>query len=977
MKPRHPRLLARLLLLGGALGAAGGPASSETILAFASKDNTLYEDPFGELSNGAGQHFFVGQSAMDRTRRGLIEFDLGAIPPGSTITSVSLRLYMSRANQAGAEPASLHRALTEWGEAGSVAGGEEGAGEYPMMGDATWLHTFFNTQFWTAPGGDLAPTSSATTIVGSNGFYTWSTAAMAADVQAWVNDPAANHGWVVVGNETTFPTALRFDSRQVQNSNRRPVLTIEFTSPLPTGACCLDGGVCVETDASTCAGLGGVYQGDGTDCDPNPCPQPTGACCLGDGTCIIATHDDCNTMGGMFIGPGTDCDPDPCQLVLTPYLDPLPLPTPAQPVSGKIGGAAHYEIAMVETFQQLHSELPPTRVWGYAGSYPGPTIEARRGEPVTVTWINDLRDDKGNLRTTHVLPIDECLHGPDMTGQLPMTVVHLHGGHVGPESDGHPDLAFPPGMQSPLYTYPNNQPAATIWYHDHGLGITRLNVYMGLAGFYLIRDDAEDGLDLPRGEFEVPLAIQDRSFHADGSFAYPHAWQEHFFGDFILVNGKVWPYLEVKPGKYRFRMLNGSNSRFYTLSLSNGRGFVQIGSDGGLLPAPVKRPLITFGPGERVDVIVDFEGLAPGTEALLTNSAPSPFPGTPGEGVVQDVMKFIVVAGAAHTGALPAELVEVPAIPESEAEMERDFLLRRTMVMPANSGGHGGHPGDCEGMVWTINDLLWDDITEFPRLGGVEIWSFVNASGITHPMHMHLVQFQALDRQTFNLVGGEPVPTGPRIPLPPEDRGWKDTILVPPNEIVRVIARFEGFTGLFPYHCHILEHEDHEMMRQFEVVCVAPNIEEEPEAQDFVVGAQATFSVGATLGPLTYQWRRDGQPISDGPGGASPGGGTVSGAQGPALAISGVAGSDAGVYDCVVTNLCESSPSQPAPLIVRCIGDADGDGTITFVDLNALLGQYQAQVAPFSGADFSGDGVINFQDLNLLLGVYNLPCGPF
>ncbi len=961
--------LGRLLAVIGALAAASGPASSETILAFAAKDNTLYEDSFGLLSNGAGEHFFVGVNNMNAIRRGLIEFDLGAIPPGSTITGVSLQLYMSRANQAGPEPASLHRALAEWGEAESVADGEEGAGAFPMQGDATWLNTFYDTQTWSTPGGDFSPAASATVIVGSNGVYTWSTSAMVAEVQAWVNDPASNHGWVVVGNESTFPTALRFDTHEVSQANRRPVLTIQFTSPLPTGACCLDGGVCVETDATTCASLGGFYQGDGTDCSPNPCPQPTGACCLGDGTCILATHDDCMAMGGMFVGPGTDCDPNPCQLVLTPYLDPLPLPAVAQPISGQPGGAAHYEIAMIETFQQLHSELPPTRVWGYAGSYPGPTIEARRGEPVTVTWINDLRDEQGVLRTTHVLPVDECLHGPDMTGQAPVTVVHLHGGHVPPESDGYPEEAFPPGMQSPLYTYPNHQPAATIWYHDHGLGITRLNVHMGLAGFYLIRDDIEDALDLPRGEFEIPLAIQDRSFNADGSFAYPDAWQEHFFGDFVLVNGKVWPYLEVKPGKYRFRMLNGSNSRFYSLSLSNGRSFVQIGSDGGLLPAPVTRSIVTFGPGERIDTIVDFEGLAPGTEVLLTNSAPAPFPGVPGEGVIPDVMKFVVVAGAADTDAVPATLAEVPVIPEAESEADRDFILRRM-----NAGG-AGHEG-CPTSLWAINDLLWDDITEFPRLGGVEIWSFVNASGITHPMHMHLVQFQALDRQPFELVSGEPVPTGPRVPLPPEERGWKDTVLVPPNEIVRVIARFEDYTGLFPYHCHILEHEDHEMMRQFQVVCVAPNIGSGPAVQNFVVGGDAMFSVSATLGPLTYQWRRDGQPIADGPGGASPGGGTVSGAHEATLLIEGLTGSDAGDYDCVVSNQCDASTTAPAILTVRCVGDADGDGQINFVDLNALLGDYQTQVAPFTLTDFSGDGVVNFQDLNLLLGVYNLSCPP-
>lgn len=226
--------------------------------------------------------------------------------------------------------------------------------------------------------------------------------------------------------------------------------------------------------------------------------------------------------------------------------------SPAQPVTGVVGGEATYQIDMTQFEQQLHTDLAPTTVWGYAGSYPGPTIEATKDLPVTVEWINDLRDSGGSPRVDHYLPVDLCLHGPDSLGDAPRTVVHLHGGHVPQESDGYPEDTFLPG-ESATYIYPNNQLPATLWYHDHAMGITRLNVMMGLAGYYLLRDQFENDLNLPSGENEIPLVIQDRTFRADGSFVYPEQWQDQFFGDTLLVNGKVWPYLQVKQGKYRFR----------------------------------------------------------------------------------------------------------------------------------------------------------------------------------------------------------------------------------------------------------------------------------------------------------------------------------------------------------------------------------------------------------------------------------------
>jgi spore coat protein A len=396
-------------------------------------------------------------------------------------------------------------------------------------------------------------------------------------------------------------------------------------------------------------------------------------------------------------------------------------------------------------------------------------------------------------------------------------VVHLHGAHVEAAFDGYPEATFPPGQQV-VYQYSNWQLPSTLWYHDPALGITRLNVYMGLAGFYLLRDPFEQSLGLPSGEFEIPLAIQDRSFNPDGSLQYPATWQDLFFGEAVVVNGKVWPFLNVKQGKYRFRMLNGATSRTFTLTLSNGDPFIQIGAEGGLLPAPEAVNEITLGPGERVDVVIDFEPYPAGTEIFLTNSAPAPFPGDAGVGVIPDVMKFVVAAEAGHTIPLPAALRPMEVLQEADATALRELHLVKG---PGNA---------CSPFEWEIQSIVggavvgakWVDMVEFPELGETEVWKFVNRSGMTHPMHLHLVMFQVLDRQGFDEIGGEIVPIGTPVPPPPQEAGWKDTVQVGPNEIVRVIARFENYTGFYPYHCHILEHEDHEMMRQFQSVATVP-----------------------------------------------------------------------------------------------------------------------------------------------------------
>jgi spore coat protein A len=743
--------------------------TSTTVTVAPSKDNTLYEDATGSLSNGAGTKVIASKSSTGFIRRGVLAFNLvPAVPTGATVTNAILTMYNAQVGTNSAT-VTVHKATSDWGEGTSLATGDEDAGAPSTTGDATWIHRFYPSTNWTTAGGDYIATESASTSVGNADVYSWTSAALIADVQGWVNTPTTNFGWVVRGKETGPGNALKqFESRQSTDPTRRPKLEVTYLAPTtPTGACCLDNGTCDTLSAADCASAGGIYQGDNTSCDTAICP-----------------------------------------IVLEPFVDPLPLPAVATPVSGTIGGAASYQIAVTEFKQKLHRDLPLTTVWGYGGSYPGPTILASVGNMVDVTWINDLRDSTGTLRSEHYLAVDLCVHGPDMAGPSARIVTHLHGGHVGPESDGYPTQTSLPGQRQTFH-YPNiNQLPATLWYHDHALGITRLNVMMGLAGFYLLTDAFENALGLPSGEYEVGLAIQDRTFHPDGSLLYPAVWQDHWFGDKALVNGKVWPYFNVKRGKYRFRMLNGSTSRVYTLKLSNGAPFMQLGTEGGLLGAAVARDSITITPGERADVVIDFAPFAAGTEIILTNGAPAPFPiGDPMEPALPNIMKFIVQSTAGHTAPIPATLRPVTRLVEADSLVHRDFVLAKTPGPPP-----------CGGSIWTINGGTFDDAPEFPVLGSTEVWRFINRSGSVHPMHMHMVMFQILDRQPFIVQADTIALVGSPIPPGPEEAGWKDTAPVYPNQVMRVITRFEDYAGRYVYHCHILEHEENEMMRQFQVV---------------------------------------------------------------------------------------------------------------------------------------------------------------
>jgi spore coat protein A len=509
---------------------------------------------------------------------------------------------------------------------------------------------------------------------------------------------------------------------------------------------------------------------------------------------------------------------------LTPFLDPLPTPRVLRPKK-RSKDITYYEVKMEEFFHQFHSELSQTKVWGYEGQLPGPTIEVEQGECTHVKWMNNLPDK-------HFLPIDRTLHSSGEHMPEVRTVVHLHGAEVEPESDGYPDAWFTrdfdkcgPRFIQKVYKYPNNQRPTTLWYHDHAAGITRLNVYAGLAGIYIIRNEQERALNLPSGSYEIPLVIMDREFYNDGSLFYPSTIDDPpptypnpsitpgVAGDYIVVNGKVWPYLNVEQRKYRFRILNGSNERFYRLSLDSGQEFIQIGSDGGLLQKPVRMNEISIAPSERGDVIIDFTNQPVGTNIVLTNTARTPFDfgTTPDPETTGLVMEFRVVERTENdTSSVPQFLSTIKRFDENDACRIRDLTLDVTR-------------DSFNRLKFLLsNHEYMDGITENPVVGDVEMWRIINQGLAVHPIHIHQIQFQILDRipfdtDAFNLTGqlhftGEPEP-----PLPNE-RGWKDTVQALPGFVTRIIMRFGPYTGRYVYHCHILEHEDYDMMRPFDVM---------------------------------------------------------------------------------------------------------------------------------------------------------------
>jgi spore coat protein A len=329
-------------------------------------------------------------------------------------------------------------------------------------------------------------------------------------------------------------------------------------------------------------------------------------------------------------------------------------------------------------------------------------------------------------------------------------------------------------------------------------------------------------LNLPSGPFEIPLIIQDKSFNKDGSLYYPNQPDKpikgletsvvpEFFADTILVNGKVWPYLKVEPRKYRFRLLNGSNSRFYRIKLDTEQLIYQIATDGGLMEYPIGIKEIILAPAERADVIIDFTNLE-GKNIIVTNDAPAPFPdGDPGN-AVGIVMEFRVSLPltSIDTSVIPAYMMPLPKITEQSASKVRYLTLNDNM--------------DKYGREFMLLDnKQWDaPITENPKLGSTEIWYLINLTDDSHPIHIHLIDFQILDRRDFDVEKynkeGMIHYTGPALPPEPQERGLKDTVRANPKQVTRIIMNFGPYTGLYVWHCHILEHEDYEMMRPYIII---------------------------------------------------------------------------------------------------------------------------------------------------------------
>lgn len=526
---------------------------------------------------------------------------------------------------------------------------------------------------------------------------------------------------------------------------------------------------------------------------------------------------------------------------LRKYLEPLPLPG-AGIVVATPTGPNQYSFNQTQIARQLHPQLPPTPLWAYddgsgltgqAGSF-GMAVVAQSGTPLQMSFTH-------NLPTTYPdwLPVDTR---ETPLGNQVRLMTHLHGGFVAADSDGNPALT-PDGFgygetQTVYYTNQTPQmPASLLWFHDHGLGTTRLNVLAGLAAAYILRDEFDTGsepnpIGIPGGPYEIPLVIQDRQFNPDGSFLYPTSdipgavWIGEYFGDVMLVNGKVWPFLEVEPRLYRFRVLNGCNARILSLDIGGAKMW-QIGAEGGLWDRPVAVTRLVLAPAERADVLVDFGPLTGATLQIKNLKPPKPV-STPAPPLTQ-VMQIRVGDTVTKPGPtyIPASLPGRAAnLPAGQVAMTRYITLNEIAAETVD-------------WVLLLNGVDFEEpATETPRVGTVEDWVYVNLTGDTHPMHMHLVTFQVVGRTPFDVdayqaaYGGpngvpdgiDPTPfaIGPMLPPDPTERGFKDTVKANPGYFTTIRARFELPSGVttpqsYVYHCHILEHEDNDMMRPFTV----------------------------------------------------------------------------------------------------------------------------------------------------------------
>jgi spore coat protein A len=562
---------------------------------------------------------------------------------------------------------------------------------------------------------------------------------------------------------------------------------------------------------------------------------------------------------GLMVSRASLATAAPAAAGATPRLRKWVAALPVPPVLDGRGGGNSFAIAAREsTTWKFHPNLPATRTWGYWSGdtglpYLGPTIEATRRPndtvetSVTIEWRNEL----GNA----FLPNDPTIMGAVMPGQPAPIVPHLHGGENHPQFDGTPLQWFTKGgAKGPHYitntfTYYNEQRASMVWYHDHALGNTRTNVYAGLAGLYFIRDDQDTGeagnpLGLPAGPYEIPLVLQDKTFNADGSMFYPTEgvtefhpqWVPEFFGDVAVVNAQIWPFVDVEPRRYRLRIVNGSQARFYNLHFAeenSGRPltFAQIGADGGLLRTPVPMTALLIAPGERADVIVDFGGQR-NRAFVVTNNARAPYP-MGGRATLSQLLKIRVnraLQGVDDT--TPAANLELPTLPPLPAPSVTRVQHLSETIDPLTDAPINLNVEDAPYLDEHTN---LPEVTTKPAANAVEDWLLVNTTADTHPIHLHLVTFEVIDRRPFDVAAYDTKTqaiayTGPAVPAAPNENGRKDTVQAHPGQVTRIRARFElpdegtielppGVTNpQYVWHCHILEHEENDMMRAFEVV---------------------------------------------------------------------------------------------------------------------------------------------------------------
>jgi blue copper oxidase len=402
------------------------------------------------------------------------------------------------------------------------------------------------------------------------------------------------------------------------------------------------------------------------------------------------------------------------------------------------------------------------------GSYPGPSVVIQKGQTFTANFVNQLTE--------------------------PATI-HWHGVSTPELMDGHPKDAIPPGGNY-TYTFPVGNRGGTYFYHAHADMRTAEQVFKGFAGFFIVDDPAEIPLNLPRGNFDIPLCLQDHRIADIPQFTYNAQMQDMMFGylgDTVLVNGTPEAYFNVNTTLYRFRILNGSNGRVYKVALSDNSPFHIIATDGGLKDAAVQATSFYLSPGERVDILVNFSSYTIGQSVTLKSQAFSaPGMGTYRQGIELDLLRFDITGNHSSGGVVPASMPSISYYNPAEAKTVRNFVLSVT------GGGMNMHK--INGLSFEMERIDWQT-----PLNSLEEWKIVNATNNLHPMHSHEAQFQVYSRNGST-------------DLAPNDKGWKDTVLVNPFETVRTLVKFTEYKGIFLYHCHNLEHEDDGMMLNFKIV---------------------------------------------------------------------------------------------------------------------------------------------------------------